>query len=93
MYIDVKKLMSKGRVVESLTKDEREKLRLMKENQLKKFKQEAEEKFDSKKNWSIMIDNRHNQMRNEVMQKVKYEQLKRRCLHDFMRKAREDIIN
>jgi hypothetical protein len=26
------------------------------------------------------------------MQKVKFEQLKRRCLHDFLRKAREDLL-
>ena len=39
-----------------------------------------------------MIDERHNNMRNEVMKKVKFEQLKRRCLHDFMRKAREEIV-
>ena len=40
-----------------------------------------------------MIDDRHNNMRNDVMKKVKFEQLKRRCLHDFMRKAREDIVS
>ena len=65
----------------------------MKDAQLERFRQEVEERFDSKKNWSIMIDNKHNDIRNEVMKKVKFEQLKRRCLHDFLRKAREDLIN
>ena len=93
MFVDVKKLMSRGRVVESLTKDEKEQLRILKEEQILRFRQEVDERFDSKKNWSIMIDDKHNNMRNEVMKKVKFEQLKRRCLHDFMRKAREDIVS
>jgi len=68
-------------------------LRVLKESQLQRFRQEVDERFDSTKNWSIMIDDKHNNMRNEVMEKVKFEQLKRRCLHDFMRKAREDIVS
>lgn len=68
-------------------------MRVLKESQLQRFRQEVDERFDSTKNWSIMIDDKHNNMRNEVMKKVKFEQLKRRCLHDFMRKAREDIVS
>ena len=60
---------------------------------MQRFREEVNERFDSTKNWSIMIDDKHNNMRNEVMKKVKFEQLKRRCLHDFMRKAREDIVS
>jgi hypothetical protein len=31
-------------------------------------------------------------LRNKIMQNIKYEQLKKRNLHDFVRKARDNII-
>lgn len=39
-----------------------------------------------------MIDQRDNEIRNQVMRNTKFQQLKKRCLHDFMRKAKEDLI-
>ena len=41
--------------------------------ELQNFHTEVNKMFDSNKNWSIMIDQKHNDMRNEVMQKVKFE--------------------
>ena len=52
----------------------------------------ANERFDSEKNWSIMIDKEQNEIRNHVMRKFKSRQLKRRNLHNFIRETREDII-
>ena len=39
-----------------------------------------------------MINQKDNETRNQIMQWVKLEQLKRRCLHDFVRKTREDLL-
>ena len=39
-----------------------------------------------------MIKDQHNDTRNEIMQKVKLEQLKKKSLHDFLRKARDDLL-
>ena len=84
--------MSKVKAIESPTKDEMIQLKMLKEQEIGKFKKTVEERFDSKKNWSIMINPKDNDTRNQIMQKVKFEQLKRRCLHDFMRKTREEIL-
>jgi len=77
---------------EQLSKDEQLRLMEMKQAELQKFRQIAMAKFDDSKNWSIMIKQKDNMLRNKIMQNVKYEQLKKRNLHDFVRKAREDII-
>ena len=39
-----------------------------------------------------MIKDKHNDTRNEIMQKVKLEQYKKKFLHDFLRKARDDLL-
>jgi len=39
-----------------------------------------------------MINPKDNETRNQIMQWVKLEQLKRRCLHDFVRTTREDLL-
>ena len=39
-----------------------------------------------------MINPRDNETRNKIMQQVKFEQEKRRDLHDFMRRAKEKIL-
>jgi hypothetical protein len=36
----------------------------LKDIELMKYKSEVEAKFDNKKNWSIMIDNKDNNVRN-----------------------------
>ena len=48
----------------------------------------AKKKFDSSKNWSIMVDKELNEERNSIMRKFKFSQLKKN-LHDFVRKTRE----
>jgi hypothetical protein len=57
-----------------------------------KYREEANKKFDNKVNWSTMIAPDNNKIRNEVMKKNLYEQLKRNMMSDFLRKARNDII-
>ena len=39
-----------------------------------------------------MINQKDNDVRNQIMMKIKFEQEKRRFLHDFERKTREKII-
>jgi hypothetical protein len=52
----------------------------------------ADNKFDNNKNWSTMINRQDNDIRNEVMRRVKSKQIKDRCLHDFIRTYRKDVI-
>ena len=58
----------------------------------RKYDLVANERFDSEKNWSIMIDRDQNEIRNSVMRKFKSRQLKRRNLHNFIREKREELI-
>lgn len=48
--------------------------------------------FNSEKNQSQMLSAKTNDLRNQIMQKFKYEQIKRRNLREFLRKAKADII-
>lgn len=70
IHVDLKKLMSKVHIIESLTKDERQQLKHKKDDKIAKLKNKSENRFDSSKNWSIMIDPKDNQMRNDIMRKV-----------------------
>lgn len=40
-----------------------------------------------------MIRSEENEIRNEVMRRVKAKQIKERCLHDFIRTYRKQVIN
>ena len=40
-----------------------------------------------------MIRRSDNEIRNKVMRGVKFQQMKRQLLHDFMRKQKEKILN
>eukprot|EP00356_Strombidium_inclinatum_P001347 CAMPEP_0170509328 /NCGR_PEP_ID=MMETSP0208-20121228/65135_1 /TAXON_ID=197538 /ORGANISM="Strombidium inclinatum, Strain S3" /LENGTH=66 /DNA_ID=CAMNT_0010792671 /DNA_START=6 /DNA_END=203 /DNA_ORIENTATION=- len=64
----------------------------MKQEQLKQMKDKVTRRFDSNKNWSIMMDHEDNEIRNSAMQRIKFQQLKRRTLHDFMRVAKNDLV-
>jgi len=106
IYVDEKKILSRARIEGgksgsqsvtakgklSLSKEEHNILKKLKTEQLSHIRSEVEARFDSNKNWSIMIDPKNNEIRNKVMQKIKYEQVKRRVLHDFSRKAKESLI-
>lgn len=93
LHLDERKIMHDQKsTIDKLTQQEHKKLKEMRDLQLEKFHRMAQERFDSKKNWSIMIDQRDNEIRNQVMRNTKFQQLKKRCLHDFMRKAKEDLI-
>jgi hypothetical protein len=63
---------------QKLTLLEKERLKQMIDEEKKKYKQEAEERFDSRKNRSIMIQDKHNDLRNEVMRRVYSRQLEKR---------------
>ena len=60
--------------------------------ELAKYKQQALRQFNSEKNQSQMLSAKTNDIRNQIMQKFKYEQIKRRNLREFLRKAKADII-
>ena len=54
--MNVQRLMSKVKTMDQLSKDELEKLRVLKQQELDKYKASLNERFDSNKNWSIMIN-------------------------------------
>lgn len=87
-----RELISKVKAIETLTKEDMIFLKRAKQEKIESLREAAKERFDSKKNWSIMINPRDNDTRNKIMQKVKFEQEKRRCLHDFMRTTRDKLL-
>lgn len=48
-------------------------------------------KFDSSRNWSIMIRESTNQIRNEVMRCAKKQQVKRTMLHSIRFNVQKEI--
>ena len=60
--------------------------------ELAKYKHQAMKQFNSEKNQSQMLSAKTNDLRNQIMQKFKYEQIKRRNLREFLRKAKADVI-
>ena len=71
---------------------EKEDLKERVSSEKKRYMQKANTRFDSSKNWSIMIKKEHNEVRNDVMRKFKFGQLKKNFLHDFIRLEKEKII-
>ena len=65
--------MSKVKAIETLSKSELKDLMDMKEKEVKRLKKKVEDRFDSNKNWSIMINPKDNETRNQIMRKVKLE--------------------
>ena len=63
-------------------------IRLEKES----YQEMANRRFDSSKNWSTMIKPECNDERNRIMSRLKFNQLKKIKLHEFVRKQRQDII-
>ena len=84
--------MHKKETIDKLSKDELSRLNVLKQQELEKDRGKQSNRFDSNKNWSIMINQKDNEVRNQIMMKIKFEQEKRRFLHDFERKTREKII-
>ena len=76
----------------TLTKEENKQLTKLRNELLKRIHRKVDKRFDSSKNWSVMISPKHNDIRNEVMQKVKFEQIKKRCLHDFERTTTNSLL-
>ena len=60
---------------------------------MERYKKNVSEIFDSEKNWSIMIAKEDNDTRNNIMRKVKFEQIKRKTLRNFMREAKKNVLN
>jgi len=60
-------MMSKVKTIESLSKEDLIKLKGLKEKEIEKFKKVVEDRFDSNKNWSIMINQKDNETRNQIM--------------------------
>ena len=78
---------------DQLTGIEKEQLQQLIRQEQVNYKEQASTRFDSDKNWSIMIRSECNDERNEIMRRFKYQQLKRHKLHEFTRKQRERIIS
>jgi len=54
-----------------LTEKEQQQLKERIEKQISDLEGKANSRFDSSKNWSIMIQNESNEIRNEVMRRTK----------------------
>jgi hypothetical protein len=76
-----------------LTKREQLELQQIKKNELENYKRKALKQFSEDKNQSIMLSQKANKIRNEIMVRVKFEQMKRGELRETMRKARAEIID
>lgn len=66
-----------------LTVAEKERLKQMLAQEKSKYKDEASRRFNSAKNRSIMIQDVHNDMRNEVMRRIYSRQLEKRRTGNF----------
>ena len=64
----------------------------LKEVELKKYRDQADKMFGEGKNQSNMISEESNKIRNDIMRQLKYEQIKKRNLREFIRKSEQDII-
>ena len=86
-------LVKVDELADQLSMAERELLaELIKQEKLK-YQDIANERFDSKNNWSIMIKPECNDERNEIMRKFKYQQFMKHNLREFVRKQRDIIIS
>ena len=77
---------------DKLSQRETEKLNRIRKDVLNEYRQKALEMFDEDKNQSLMLSQKANQMRNQIMVDFKYEQMKRSKLRERMRQAKKDII-
>ena len=64
---------------------EKEEFKRIISDEVKRYGDIAKERFDSEKNWSIMIDRDQNEIRNNVMRNLKSEQLRKRNLPNYKR--------
>mmetsp|Transcript_40073 Transcript_40073/g.61262 ORF Transcript_40073/g.61262 Transcript_40073/m.61262 type:complete len:95 (+) Transcript_40073:309-593(+) len=87
IYVDEKKILSNARILAGksgaegadpngklhLTKEEKSILQVRKQEEMNKIRDQVMNRFDSTQNWSIMIDPKNNDIRNQAMQKIKFE--------------------
>jgi len=71
---------------------EKEKLAGLIRLEKQKYQETANHRFDSSKNWSIMIEKDCNEERNGIMRRLKFQQMRKHKLHEFARKERENLI-
>lgn len=64
-----------------LTDTETENLKSKIQQQMAFLEQQQHKKFDSSKNWSLMINPEFNDLRNEIMKRTKSVKIKRQSLH------------
>lgn len=72
---------------QKLTLVEQQRLRELLAEEKAKYRQEAAVRFNSAKNRSIMMQDKHNDMRNEVMRRVYSRQLEKRRKGNFRNHA------
>ena len=75
-----------------LTETEQELMKEKVSKQILELEDKAHRRFDSNKNWSIMIQDEQNELRNEVMRRTKSNQIKIRSLQNLKWKARAEIM-
>lgn len=73
--------------------DEKMILKMATKREIKKLHEQAETRFDDSKNKSLMISDEDHQIRNEAMRRIAIQQLKKKHIHDFQRRVREQLMN
>ena len=63
-----RELTTKVKAIDALTKEDMFELKRLKNEKIESIRMAVKERFDSKKNWSIMINPRDNETRNKIMQ-------------------------
>ena len=86
-------LTQEKKLKDQLSTKEQEEFRGKINTEVKTYEDKAARRFDSNKNWSIMIKPQHNDVRNEIMRRVKSNQSRRRELPNFERTTKEQILN
>jgi hypothetical protein len=76
-----------------LTESEQEAMKDKINRQILELEHRAHGRFDSTKNWSIMIKSEQNEIRNEVMRATKSNQIKIKSLHIVKWKARKEVMD
>eukprot|EP00347_Sterkiella_histriomuscorum_P002856 403366532 len=85
-------IIKKTTLPSQMTQVEKIRLKELVDQEIASYQIQVDKMFSQNKNWSIMISDDMNQARNEAMKRIKFEQLKKRYLPEFMRKIKENFL-
>ena len=91
-HIELKTTEAKEDSPNTLSTKERILLTKLKNEQITKYRESLEKQFNSEKNYSMLLNPKHNETRNRIMQNLKLEHLKIKVIPDFVRQKKQEII-